>query len=91
MLVTSLTSAIAFYACSFTVIMPLKSFGIFASLIVPMSYILTIIAQPIVYYIYEMYFINFKLPGLTEALYRYIRLQQIVTDEVKQAQHQIHK
>ena len=58
MLVTSFTSAIAFVSCSFTPIMPLKAFGIFAAIIVPTCFLLTITAQPVVYFIYEMYFMK---------------------------------
>lgn len=42
MLVTSLTSSIAFFACYFSAIMPLRSFGLFASLLVPLDFLLTI-------------------------------------------------
>ena len=54
MLATSLTSSIAFFACYFSPIMPLSSFGVFAGLLVLMDYLMTIAIQPIVYYIYEV-------------------------------------
>ena len=39
MLVTSLTSSIAFLACTLSDIMPIQAFGWFASLIVPIVYL----------------------------------------------------
>ena len=78
MMVTSLTSAIAFVACSFTVIMPLKSFGIFAAIIVPTCFVLTITAQPVVYFVYEMYIIPLKIPGIRDSFFRYNRLADVI-------------
>lgn len=42
MLVTSLTSAVAFFACAFSAIMPVRSFGIFAAIVVPVCFLITI-------------------------------------------------
>ena len=53
MLVTSLTSAVAFLSCAFSDVMPIQSFGIFSGIIVPVCFLLTITVQPINYYIYE--------------------------------------
>ena len=84
MLVTSLTSAIAFIACSFTPIMPLKAFGIFAALIVPTCFLLTITAQPVVYFIYEMYFMSYQIPGFSDTIFRYKRLKQMISMDYKE-------
>ena len=53
MLVTSLTSSVAFLSCTLSNIMPIRSFGVFATIVVLVCYILTIHVQPIIYYIYE--------------------------------------
>ena len=45
----------AFLACSLSNIKPIRTFGIFAALIVPIDFALTILMQPITYYIYEVY------------------------------------
>ena len=60
MLVTSLTSSIAFFACYFSAIMPLRSFGLFAGLLVPIDFLLTIFVQPVLYYVYETTFLSKK-------------------------------
>jgi predicted RND superfamily exporter protein len=54
MLVTSLTSAVAFSACILSDIMPIRAFGLFSTIIVPVVFVLTIFTQPINYYVYEM-------------------------------------
>ena len=46
MFVTSITTAVAFLATSISKIMPISSFGIFASIVVPMNYILVIFVFP---------------------------------------------
>lgn len=43
MLVTSLTSSIAFLSCAMTPIMPLKAFGYFAAILVPICFLITIL------------------------------------------------
>ena len=58
MLVTSLTSAVAFLSCAFSSVMPIQSFGIYAGIIVPVCFLLTITVQPINYFIYERLFMN---------------------------------
>lgn len=58
MLVTSLTSAVAFLSCAFSDVMPIQSFGIFSGIIVPVCFLLTITVQPINYFIYERLFMN---------------------------------
>lgn len=52
---TSITTAVSYFSCYFSTIMPLKAFGIFAALLVIFCYFITIIVQPIVYYFYEVY------------------------------------
>jgi len=64
MLVTSITSMVAFASCIMSNIMPIKSFGVFATIIVPLVYLQTILVQPFTYYFYEKYLINCKLLGL---------------------------
>jgi predicted RND superfamily exporter protein len=54
MFVTSLTSSVAFASCTFSEIMPIASFGWFATLIVPCVYLQTIFVLPLVYYFYEV-------------------------------------
>jgi len=66
MLVTSLTSAVAFAATTMSKIMPIRSFGIFATIIVPLVYLQTIIVQPFTYFIYEKYFMHRKLFGVVK-------------------------
>ena len=46
MLVTSLTTAFAFLASAFSKIVPIKTFGIFAAIIIPMNFILVIVLYP---------------------------------------------
>ena len=55
MFITSFTSAVAFLACSLSPMMPIRAFGIFSALIVPICFILTVTMQPMTYYIYEQY------------------------------------
>lgn len=58
MLVTSFTSSVAFLACTVSPIMPIRSFGIFACIVVLNCFFITILVQPINYYLYEMFFKN---------------------------------
>lgn len=60
MLVTSTTSAFAFLACTLSDIMPIQSFGYFAATVVPICFLLTVLVQPINYYIYEKYIMRMK-------------------------------
>ena len=53
MLVTSSTTAFAFLASSFSKLMPIRSFGIFAAIIIPMNFILVITLYPAVLIIDE--------------------------------------
>ena len=55
MFITSFTSAVAFLACSLSPMMPIRAFGIFSALIVPICFLLTVTMQPMTYYIYEQY------------------------------------
>lgn len=51
--VTSSTTSVAFFANAFSPIMPIKSFGIFAGVIVPMNYIVIVLLFPAATIIYE--------------------------------------
>jgi hypothetical protein len=57
MLVTSSTTAFAFLASSFSKLIPIKSFGIFAATIIPMNYLLTITIYPALIIVHEKYFL----------------------------------
>ena len=46
MLVTSSTTAFAFLSSSFSKIMPIRTFGIYAAIIIPMNFILVITLYP---------------------------------------------
>ena len=52
---TSITTACSYFSCYFSTIMPLRAFGIFAALLVMFCYVITIVVQPIIYYLYEVY------------------------------------
>ena len=58
MLVTSFTSSVAFFACITSPIMPIRSFGVFSFIIVLNCFLITILVQPINYFIYEKYIHN---------------------------------
>jgi predicted RND superfamily exporter protein len=60
MMVTSLTSAVAFLSCFISPIMPIKSYSIFATITVLICFGMTIVLQPINYYIYERYILCVK-------------------------------
>jgi len=49
---TSSTSTMAFVACSLSSIMPIRAFGLFASIVVPTVYILTLVVMPFAYFIH---------------------------------------
>ena len=85
MLVTSLTSSIAFLSCAMTPIMPLKAFGYFATILVPICFLITILVQPVCYYIYELTLLNFKVMEFKEAYFRYKR-QYILIQEIQAVQ-----
>lgn len=53
MATTSSTTAVAFFANIFSPIMPIKVWGIFAGLIVPMNFILVVMFYPSVLILYE--------------------------------------
>ena len=55
MLVTSFTSSVAFFACTSSPIMPIRSFGVFSFIIVLNCFFITILVQPINYFIYEKF------------------------------------
>ena len=54
-LVTASTTGVAFLATGFSEILPISAFGIYASIIVPVNYILVITMFPSVLSIYEKY------------------------------------
>jgi predicted RND superfamily exporter protein len=58
MFVTSFTSAVAFLSCTNSPIMPIKSFGIFATIVVLICFTITMLMQPFGYYIYEKIFLG---------------------------------
>jgi predicted RND superfamily exporter protein len=60
MFVTSLTSAGAFASCIGSRILPIKAFGIYSAIIVPMVFIQTVCILPFIYYFYELYLMNAK-------------------------------
>lgn len=55
MFVTSLTSAGAFASTMGSNLIPIKAFGIFSAIVVPMVYIQTVCMLPFIYYFYEIY------------------------------------
>lgn len=58
MFVTSLTSMVAFSACTSSAVMPIRAFGWFATLIVPLIYFQIILVQPFIYFFYELHIMN---------------------------------
>ena len=58
MLVTSLTSAVAFSACTTANVMPVRAFGWFATLVVPLVFLQTCFVQPFSYFYYEKHFMH---------------------------------
>ena len=58
MLMTSATSTMAFVACSVSPVMPVRAFGIFSSLVVPVVFILTLTILPFAYFVYEKFILE---------------------------------
>jgi predicted RND superfamily exporter protein len=58
MFVTSLTSSVAFLSCTLSNIMPIRAFGVFATIVVMICFILTIHVQPLIYFLYEKYYLR---------------------------------
>lgn len=58
MFVTSLTSAGAFASCIGSRILPVRAFGIFSAIVVPMVFIQTVCILPFIYYFYEKCLMN---------------------------------
>jgi len=56
MAVTSSTTSVAFFANFFSPLMPIRSFGIFAGIIVPVNYLLIVMLFPPATILYENYF-----------------------------------
>jgi predicted RND superfamily exporter protein len=56
MAVTSSTTSVAFFANYFSPLMPIRSFGIFAGIIVPVNYLLVVLMFPPATIFYERYF-----------------------------------
>lgn len=55
MMITSLTTIVSFLATSFSNIMPISSFGIFAAIVVAVNYLIVILVMPPFIIIYEKY------------------------------------
>jgi len=55
MAVTSTTTAVAFFANAFSPLMPIRSFGIFSGVIIPLNYFLVVMMMPSAAIIYEKY------------------------------------
>ena len=55
MAVTSSTTSVAFLANSFSPIMPIKAFGIYAAIIIPANYLLVVFIFPPSVIFYEKY------------------------------------
>lgn len=58
MFVTSVTSAVMFGSCVWSDIMPIRSFGWFASLVVVLVFLQTLIVQPFFYFLHERLWMN---------------------------------
>ena len=56
MFMTSVTTSVAFLATFFSPIMPIRAFGIYSSILVPMVFILTCLILPPSVLIYDKYF-----------------------------------
>ena len=55
MLVTSITTAVSFMSTCISPIMPIVSFGIFASIVVTINYLLIVLLLPSIYLCYEIH------------------------------------
>lgn len=53
MMVTSLTTMVSFMSTSFTSIIPVRTFGLFAAIIIPINYTLLILVLPNTYVFYH--------------------------------------
>ena len=62
MFITSLTTVIAFFASSFSPLLPAKSFGVFAGLLVIVNYISVVFFFPTVVIMHHIYFKDCKWP-----------------------------
>ena len=62
MLITSVTTVIAFFASAFSPLLPAQSFGIFAGLLVIVNYVSVITFFPTVVIMHHIYFKQFKWP-----------------------------
>ena len=62
MFVTSLTTAIAFFASAYSPLLPARSFGVFAGLLVIVNYISVVIFFPTVIVVHHIYFKNCSWP-----------------------------
>lgn len=58
-LVTTITTAVAFFANFFSQLMPISSFGIFAAMLIPINYLLVIFILPAHIIIHDRYFSKF--------------------------------
>jgi len=55
MAVTSTTTSVAFFANAFSPLMPIRTFGIFSGVIIPLNYFLVVMMMPSAAIIYEKY------------------------------------
>ena len=55
MAITSSTTSVAFFANIFSPLLPIKSFGIFAGVIIPINFVLVVMFMPSASIIYEEY------------------------------------
>ena len=65
MFITSLTTVIAFFASAFSPLLPAKSFGVFAGLLVIVNYISVMIFFPTVVIMHHIYFEKCRWPCLS--------------------------
>ena len=61
MAITSSTTSVAFFANIFSPLLPIKTFGIFSGVIIPINFFLVVTFMPPAVIIYEEYIKNFSL------------------------------
>lgn len=66
MAITSSTTSVAFFANIFSPILPIKSFGIFAGVIIPVNFVLVVLFMPPATIIFEDYIKNVKFDTLKD-------------------------
>jgi len=86
--VTTFTTAVAFLANVFSKLMPIRSFGIFAAVMIPMNYFLVITVYPAVLMIHERYF-NWIFPWCWKQCKRGIKVTS--KDEIPEENAELEK